>query len=340
MVQHLDCKVRGIENLVTLAPGDLVLDIGSNDGTLLGCYRTDGLQRIGIDPSGPKFKKYYKPGIELIPEFFSAHALRRNVGSKKAKAITSIAMFYDLPRPLDFVRDIVESLDEEGVWVFEQSYLPEMLATNSYDTICHEHLEYYTLRQIVYMAETAGLKIVDVQFNDANGGSFCVTASKLEASFPEATEVIQRTLENECAMGLDTPAPFERLEAIMALQRTRLRNLLSSIQAEGKKVFGYGASTKGNVLLQYCGIDRNLLPAIVEINEEKFGSFTPGTNIPIVSEAEAMAQRPDYLMVLPWHFRDGILRRETDFLSRGGTFIFPLPELELVSLARKAASNV
>jgi C-methyltransferase C-terminal domain len=126
----------------------------------------------------------------------------------------------------------------------------------------------------------------------------------------------------------------------MELQRTRLRNLLSSIQAEGKKVFGYGASTKGNVLLQYCGIDRNLLPAIVEINEDKFGSFTPGTNIPIVSEAEAMAQRPDYLMVLPWHFRDGILRRETDFLSRGGTFIFPLPELELVSLARKAASNV
>jgi hypothetical protein len=141
-------------------------------------------------------------------------------------------------------------------------------------------------------------------------------------------------------MGLDTSAPFERLEAIMSLHRTRLRDLLSSIQAEGKKVFGYGASTKGNVLLQYCGIDRNLLPAIVEINEDKFGSFTPGTNIPIVSEAEAMAQRPDYLMVLPWHFRAGILKRETDFLSRGGTFIFPLPELELVSLARRAASNV
>jgi hypothetical protein len=340
MVQHLESIVRDIEALVNLCPGDLVLDIGSNDGTLLGAYRDIGLRRIGIDPTGIKFKKYYKPTVELIPDFFSAGAVRAHVGDMRAKVITSVAMFYDLERPLDFVRDIVQMLAEDGIWVFEQSYLPAMLATNSYDTICHEHLEYYTLRQIVFLAERVDLEIVDVQFSEANGGSFRVTAAKGGSPFPMARQAVERILEKEQALGLDTSLPFAQLEAAMALHRKELRQLLINIRNDGKTVLGYGASTKGNVLLQYCGIDRTLLPAIVEVNQDKFGSFTPGSNIPIISEAQAMAAPPDYLLVLPWHFRDGILQRETAFLSNGGTFIFPLPTLQLVSKSIPVPSDV
>src|SRR5260370_13802152 len=176
MVKHLESKVRGIECLMSgLSAGDLVIDIGSNDGTLLGCYRNTALCRVGIDPTGAKFGKYYKEGIELIPEFFSAAAIGRRVGPQKAKVITSIAMFYDLERPLDFVQDIVRLLDDNGIWVFEQSYLPSMLATNSYDTICHEHLEYYSLSQIVFMAEQAGLKIICGEFTYTRRGRSSVS---------------------------------------------------------------------------------------------------------------------------------------------------------------------
>jgi hypothetical protein len=341
MVKHLESTVRRIECLApNLSAGDLVIDIGSNDGTLLGCYRNSALCRVGIDPTGVKFGKYYKEGIQLIPEFFSAEAIERSVGPAKAKVISSIAMFYDLERPLEFVEDIVRLLDDNGIWVFEQSYLPTMLATNSYDTICHEHLEYYSLSQIVFMAERAGLKIVDVEFNNSNGGSFSVVAAKKESSRVEAKERIESILAQEQQMGLQTETPFLRLRQAMEAHRTQLCKLLHDIRAEGKSVLGYGASTKGNVLLQYCGIDRNLLPAIAEVNEDKFGSFTPGTDIPIISEREAMARRPDYFLVLPWHFRTAILDRENKFLADGGGLIFPLPELETVSTLSTGVSNV
>ena len=341
MVRHLDRKVRRIEHLQPdLGPGDVVVDIGSNDGTLLGCYTQRDLTRVGVDPIGPKFQKYYQPGIQLVPEFFSADAVQRVLGGKKASVISSIAMFYDLERPLEFARDIVRLLDDQGIWMFEQSYLPAMLATNSYDTICHEHLEYYSLKQIIYLAEHAGLKIVDVEFNDANGGSFAVTAAKAGSRHAAAEAQVQRILESERSAGLETGLPFAALRQRIESHRTRLRDLLVRIRNEGKTVLGYGASTKGNVLLQFCGIDRGLLPAIAEVNEEKFGSFTPGTKIPIISEREARAMRPDYFMVLPWHFRRAILERESEFLSSGGIFIFPLPELDLISAEKAAASNV
>lgn len=333
MVRHLQEKVKRIERLQKLRAGDLVVDIGSNDGTLLGCYEEQGLRRIGVDPIGRKFYKYYQPGIELIPEFFSWQAVAKTLGGQRARVITSIAMFYDLERPLEFVKEVMQSLDDDGIWVFEQSYLPTMLATNSYDTICHEHLEYYSLHQIVFLAERAGMKIVDLEFNEANGGSFSVTASPSTSRLPIAQETINRVLEQERALGLDRPAPFIRLKETIDSHRTQLRELLARIRADGKTVFGYGASTKGNVLLQYCGIDRSLLPAIAEVNEDKFGSYTPGTLIPIISEREARAARPDYYLVLPWHFRESIVERERAYLSAGGTFVFPLPQLELVSAA-------
>lgn len=341
MVRHLQGVVTHVERTAAgLAAGDLVIDIGSNDGTLLGSYRREQLRRVGIDPTGSKFRHYYQPGIELIADFFSAAAIRAHVGKQRAAAITSIAMFYDLERPLRFVEEIVEILDDEGIWVFEQSYLPAMLATNSYDTICHEHLEYYSLTQIQYIAEQAGLKIIDLDFSDTNGGSFRVTAAKKNSRHSAAAELVEKVLAEEESLGLQSRAPYEKLRQAMDAHRTLLLSVLRDARSAGKLLLGYGASTKGNVLLQYCGIDRELLPAIAEVNEDKFGSFTPGSGIPIISESEARLRCPDYFLVLPWHFRQSIIERERGFLASGGQLVFPLPNLEVVPAMTAEVTSV
>lgn len=331
MVRHLQQKVARLRNLVELRDGDLVIDVGANDSTLLQSYPAKGLELVGIDPSGPKFAHYYPPHIKLIPEFFRGELVRQRYPGRHAKVLTSIAMFYDLERPMNFVRDVAAVLDEQGVWVFEQSYLPFMLDTSSYDTACHEHLEYYALRQIKRMLDDAGLKLVDLEFNDVNGGSFSVTAAKQGARYPEATKLLESTLADEMARGLDDLETYRRFAARVDAHRESLLGLLRRLKREGRRVMGYGASTKGNVLIQYCGIGPDLVWCIAEVNEDKFGAFTPGSRIPIVSEPEARAMKPDYFIVFPWHFKAGILRREQEFLRDGGRFIFPLPSLEVVS---------
>jgi len=333
MVRHLHGKVGKIRTLADLRDGDLVIDIGANDSTLLQAYPGTGLQLVGIDPSGPKFRKYYPAHIRLIPDFFSAELVKKAFPGKRARVVTSIAMFYDLERPMDFVRDIVKILDDNGVWVFEQSYLPLMLETNSYDTVCHEHLEYYALKQIQYMTDRTGLKIVDVEINDVNGGSFSVTAAKQKSRYPVADETIARLLEDERRQRVGKVETYERFSKSVSKHRERLFALLRKLKQEGEKVLGYGASTKGNVLIQYCGLNADLLSCIAEVNEDKFGAFTPGSRIPIVSEAEARSMKPDYFLVFPWHFRAGIVQREQEFLRGGGQFIFPLPKLDVVSKA-------
>lgn len=338
MVAHLQSTVRQIEATIALKAGDLVVDIGSNDGTLLNSYSEPRLRRIGIDPSGPKFRQYYQPGVELIPDFFSAKSLRRATDAK-ARVVTSIAMFYDLDRPLDFVEQIREVLADDGIWVSEQSYLPSMVSTNSYDTICHEHLEYYALEQIVYIADRMDLKIIGLDTNDTNGGSFITTVAHKNAPYPEATTDVQALLARETEAGYRTSAPLERLSSEMARQRSLLLGFLQDAKREGKSVFGYGASTKGNVLLQYCGITADLLPCIAEVNNDKFGAYTPGTKIPIVSEADARAMKPDYFLVLPWHFRKPIVAKESEYLAHGGRLVFPLPSLEVIAAHAAAVTK-
>ena len=329
MVEHLQRKVEHLRRLIAVGPGDLVLDIGSNDGTTLSFYPANEATLVGIDPTGAKFRAFYRADIQQIPDFFSAAVFRRHFPDRQARIVSSIAMFYDLDEPLRFMQEVASVLAPDGLWHFEQSYMPLMLQRNSYDTACHEHLEYYALRQIKWMADHSGLKIVDLSFNDINGGSFAVTAAPAGSPLPESPEV-ERLLAEERAAGLDGPTPYEAFRRRIDAQRDELLALLGRLQAEGKKVFGYGASTKGNVLLQYCGLTAAELPCIAEVNPDKFGSFTPGTNIPIVSEADALARRPDYFLVLPWHFRETILRRETANLQAGGKFLFPLPQIEIV----------
>ncbi len=330
MVDHLSHKVRYLEGMAEPKSGDVVLDIGSNDATTLKAYSVSGLKRIGIDPTGNKFAEYYPAEIELVPDFFSAVAYN-SVMKQPAKIVTSIAMFYDLDDPIKFAREIESVLATDGVWHFEQSYMPSMLRTNSYDTICHEHLEYYSLGVVKKILDAANLKLIDVAMNNVNGGSFAVTATKASnTTLKPNSAVINWLLEQEERMGLNTPKPFREFEERVFRHRDDLVRLVRALVADGKKVFGYGASTKGNVTLQFCGFTSADIPVIAEVNEEKFGRVTPGTHIPIVSEKEARAMKPDYFLVLPWHFKEGILRREHEFLASGGKFIFPFPEIEII----------
>jgi hypothetical protein len=330
MVNHLAGIAAEVSRTVSPGPGDIVVDIGSNDGTLLSFYTAEGVELAGFDPTAERFAKYYKPHIRRVVDFFSASRFRELYGDRKAKAVTSIAMFYDLERPMDFMRQIAEVLSDDGIWHFEQSYLPSMMAANAYDTACHEHLEYYALRQIKFMADRAGLKVIDVKFNDVNGGSFAVTAAKNGARLAAKTAVIQDILDEEERRGFSSLAVYEQFQRDVFAHRDALLSLLRRLKTEGRLVLGYGASTKGNVMLQFCGITAELLPFIAEVNEEKFGCYTPGTLIPIIPENQARGMNPEYFLVFPWHFRRNILQRETEYLRDGGKFIFPLPHLEIV----------
>ncbi|ADZ70983.1 class I SAM-dependent methyltransferase [Polymorphum gilvum] len=330
MVDHLTAKIHYLERMTDLQPGATVLDIGSNDCTSLKAYRTAGINRIGIDPTGAKFASFYPPEVKLVPDFFSAKAFR-SATDKDADIVTSIAMFYDLEDPISFAREIASILSKKGVWHFEQSYMPSMLRLNSYDTICHEHLEYYSLGAVQFILKAAGLKLIDVAMNAVNGGSFAVTAAREDnTTLKPNSAVIDWLLGQEDRMGLNTPRPYREFEERVFRHGQDLTRLIKSLVADGKKVFGYGASTKGNVVLQFCKLTAAEIPFIAEVNEEKFGRVTPGTHIPIISETEARAMKPDYFLVLPWHFKDGILRREKEFLNSGGKFIFPFPEIEIV----------
>lgn len=319
------------EDTVTLKANDIVLDIGCNDGTLLASYRTQGLRHIGIDPSDVALKARER-GFEVVNDFFSADAFRRVHAEEKARVVTSISMFYDLEDPRAFVTDIASVLADDGTWILEQSYLPAMLDVNSFDTICHEHLEYYSLAVLERLFGECGLEVVDVHLNDVNGGSFrlCVAhAGRVKPSMEAATRV-QELRVREFEMALDTDAPYAEFRANIERIRVELQTFLKKAKAEGKLVHGYGASTKGNTTLQYCGITGDLLPAIADRNPRKWGSYTIGSRVKIISEEESRAAKPDYYLLLPWHFLAEFKTREKDFLDRGGKFVVPFPQVHLV----------
>ena len=333
MADHLHIKAGKICAVVDLKPEDLIIDIGSNDSTLLQGYPQEGYTLVGIDPTGNKFKDNYPDRIRLIPEFFSANAVKNNFGGKKAKVVSSIAMFYDLESPVDFMQQIHDVLTDDGIWVFEQSYMPTMLDMNAYDTICHEHLEYYGLKQIKWMADKVGFKIIDVELNTVNGGSFSLMVAKTGAPYREATTLVETILRKEAGMGLQTLKPYYEFKRRVIEHRDQLVQFMHRARKEKKMILGYGASTKGNVILQFCNITASDVPFIAEVNKDKFGCYTPGTLIPIISEAEARAMKPDYFMVLPWHFKDNIVAKEADYLRAGGKMFFPLPELEAIGFS-------
>jgi hypothetical protein len=329
MKKHLHDIIDFAKNKVALNKGDYVLDIGCNDGTLLSHYSNE-LNRVGIDPVAIKYLETYHKDIVVVTDFFTKDNYFSAV-TEKAKVITSISMFYDLEKPVDFVNEIAGVLSLDGVWVFEQSYLPAMLRQNSYDTICHEHLEYYSLAAIQYIIKSAGMTLIDVSQNEVNGGSIRLAAVHATSVLakkvsPELTWL----LEQEQQHNIFEKNTFEIFRNNVIRQQMDLVNLLKKLKDAGKTVIGYGASTKGNVILQYCGIDTDLLPYIGDITPFKDGAFTPGTKIPIISMEKAKSMCPDYFLVLPWAFRSNILLREQDTISNGTKLIFPLPFVEIV----------
>jgi hypothetical protein len=328
MVKHLHEKVHNILNIVNLEKGDLIIDIGSNDSTLLQAYGDKGYLLVGIDPTGKKFKEYYPPHINLIPDFFSKKLVNEHFGTKKAKIVTSIAMFYDLESPIDFAQQIYDILADDGIWTLEQSYLPAMIEKNAYDTICHEHLEYYSLKQIKWISDRVGLKIIDLEENNINGGSFSITLAKTSSSYAENETNILKLINRE--KHLEEEETYRKFKYGVFDHREKLIEFIHKRNEKKQLILGYGASTKGNVILQFCNLTSENIPYIAEVNQDKFGSFTPGTYIPIISEKEAREMKPAFLMVLPWHFRDNIIAREKDYLKSGGKLLFPLPLIEII----------
>lgn len=329
MVAHLHNKVKKILKQVELRKSDLVIDIGSNDSTALQAYPSADLVLVGIDPTGIKFHSYYPPHIQLIPDFFSSALVKERFPEQKAKVITSFAMFYDLEDPTGFMRQVYDVLADDGVWVFEQSYMPTMLEMNAFDTVCHEHLEFYALRQIKWIADRVGFKIIDVEFNDINGGSFSVTVSKSHGDLTVVPSV-QKIIDDERAKRLDTLIPYKAFAERVVQTKRDLLKFIEVAHVAGKKVAAIGASTKGNVLLQYCDLTEKEIFSVGEVNADKLGCFMPGTWIPIVPEDELLGMNPDYLVVLPWHFRKFFTANKK---FSGMSLVFPLPKVEVVKIA-------
>jgi SAM-dependent methyltransferase len=307
-----------------------VLDIGCNDGTLLKCYPQNFI-KFGVDPSD--VAQEITGDITAIQDIFPSEELTKVLQGEKFDIITSIAMFYDLEDPVSFCKEIKKALDPGGLWVFEMSYMPSMLKMNSYDTICHEHLEYYSLAVLEYILKQADLKIVDAVLNDINGGSIRCYATHLDNfafKKQEAVTRIKLLRQAEFDMELDTDKPYKNFQDRINVHKEQLVSLLKMLKKEGKSIHIYGASTKGNTILQWCGIDNRIIDVAAERNPDKYGAYTLGTDIPIVSEADSRAMKPDYYLVLPWHFKEEFLKREEEILKRGVGLIFPLPNVEII----------
>jgi hypothetical protein len=325
------------EQLIILQAGDTVLDIGCNDGTLLSSYKTTGIISVGFDPAENLAHISRRVASFVVSDFFTKEKWEGRFGHPKI--ITSIAMFYDLEDPNQFVSDVKAILHPDGVWVVQMSYLPLMLKQHDFGNICHEHLEYYSLRSLENLLQRHKLKVVDVDTNNINGGSFRVFIRHKHADGTGFGDGLYRQLARgraramrirEAEIELGQLNPYLKFATWVERIKSDVYHFIWGVAIAGKKVAVYGASTKGNVMLQYFGLDHELITCASERNSDKWGLETVGTRIPIVSEEEARAMKPDYMLVLPWHFMEEFREREKKYLFDGGKFIVPLPHFTLI----------
>lgn len=339
MKNELKDIVQSVTKLVKLDKNNLWIDVASNDGTLLSFV--PDMIKVGIDPADDSFKEEAEKHCDyVIQNFFSAYVFKRSkYGTLKAKVLTSIAMFYDLENPDAFIQDVAEVLEDDGLWVLQLSYTPLMIKQMAFDNICHEHIFYYSLFNLKSLFEKNGFKIMDCQLNDVNGGSFRIYAMKAGAdektfgSQPHRDVCNMRVdslLAYEKTLHLDAPKTWHKFFQDIEDLKEKTVAFIKEAKAQGKTVWGYGASTKGNTLLQYFGLDHTLIDGIAERSPYKYGLKTVGTNIPIFSEDTMRHAKPDYLLVLPWHFINEFVQREAEFLNRGGQFIVPCPKFEII----------
>ncbi len=328
MVKHLKGKYEKIANYVDLKPKDIVIDIAGNDGTFLGFFPST-LRLVSIDPTSKKFSKYFSDHVSYIADFFSQKIFTEFFGDATAKLVTSFSMFYDLEDPCDFAKQVNSILDpKEGVWVLEQSYMPEMLRVNSFDTVCHEHLSYYGMRQLKYIMDQADLKIIEFEFNDVNGGSISMMVANKNSKYKECTQMLNELIHEELELSLDTIKPWQEFEKRIETCKEQFWNLISSFKKDGLKVAALGASTKGNVTLQTWGVTPEDVLVVGDVNPDKDGSFTPGTWIPIKDEDSVLSEY-DVFVILPWHFKNFFVNNSK---FKNKILVFPLPIPEVVQI--------
>jgi hypothetical protein len=341
MKNELKEVVDSIVKIKKLKENDIWIDIASNDGTLLS-YLPKDLIRIGIDPADDSYRKEAEQHANLIiQDFFTADIYKKSIfGNNKAKVVTCIAMFYDAEQPMNFLKDVANIIDEGGVFVLQMSYTPLMIEQLAFDNICHEHVWYYSLFNIKKMLNEVGFKVFNCELNDVNGGSFRVystldTEHIKNIGTQQYRDIsnyrVNSILEYEKTLNLNDESTWNSFFTRIEDLKYKVVEFIKEEKAKGKKVWAYGASTKGNTLLQYFNLDHNLIDGIADRSPYKWGLNTVGTNIPIYSEDEMRRQNPDYLLVLPWHFINEFVAREEDFLKNGGTFIVPCPKFQLIN---------
>lgn len=340
MIKHLKDLYEEIESSVSLDTGEVFLDIACNDGTLLG-FVNNNLIRVGIDPADDSFvKESRKKSDYIVQDYFSEKSYATLNLNKKAKIITTISMFYDLNDPVAFMKEVKNTLKDDGVWVVQMSYTPLMIEQLAFDNICHEHACYYTLTSFKKLSESCGFKILDCSLNDCNGGSFRIYLAKNNFDTTKFRNSQNRIIANmriesflafEKKNGYDTKKPYIQFYNKIQNLKSQIIDFIRSKNKEGKLIIGYGASTKGNTLLSWFGITNKEIKFISEKSEHKFGLKTTAGNIEIISDEEMRRLNPDYLFVLPWHFIDNFLEREKDFINSGGKIIVPCPEFKVFS---------
>ena len=309
------------------------LDIGSNDGTLINYVVNEQLfdKHYAVDPTISKFRKQYSKEVYLFPDFFSFKmAQELDTLGGNFDLVTSIAMFYDLPDPNDFVQGITHLLAPNGIWILELSYLYSMINALAFDTICHEHLQYYSVKSLKYLIELHKLKIVKIEKNDSNGGSMRLHISHVSANYEQLDLTYFLDMEDSNAQEVNL-----RLHQMMKEVDKNIilvREFIESALSKNNVLHGLGASTKGNTFLQYAGLGKRELPFIAEVNQKKYGKVTPGTRIPIISENDSESMEPNFYLVLPWHFRENIISKKKDFMLGGGKLIFVFPKFEVISI--------
>lgn len=304
----------------------VVVDIGANDGTLLKNYPKNAY-RIGIEPIKKYAKESKKHANKVINSFFSYELFQKTIGNKKADIVSAISCFYDMEEPNKFVSDVTKILKEDGIFVIQQNYLAEMLRLNAFDNIVHEHLEYYSLLSLSNLLERHGLEVFDVDLRNLNGGSFrTYIAFKGKREISNKVKKLER---HEKRLGLDKKRVYINFAKKIEKNKTKIVNFIKKENKKGKTIYLYGASTRGNTMLQYFGLNNKLIKSAVERNPEKWGKIITSVSIPIISEEEARKEKPDYMLVLPWFFKKEFLKREKEYL-KNGHFIFPLPKLEII----------
>ena len=320
-----------VEKNFNLKEGDVVLDIGSNDGTLLRSYTVPGLITVGVEPADNLVEEGKQGITHHIHDFWNYDAYNQ-VLHKKAKIITAIGMFYDMEDPNQFISDSEKVLKKDGVFIAQLMCLKNMLDSNDVGNICHEHLEYYSFKSLEYLFKNNGLEIFDVEINNVNGGSYRVFAKKIGETIQKRKGAHKRMQDvRRSEIGLDTKKIHRDFYNRLEENKNKCYDFIKNEHAKGKKIWVYGASTKGNVILQYYGLDHRLIEAASERSSWKWGKYTVGTMIPCVSEEEARKAQPDYFLVLPYAFFGEFFEREREWRKKGGKFILPLPEFRVVS---------